>query len=571
VSTDLACEWRQFRLLAHDRVRAMLDAALFSRDIDPVQFALWVGALVTAIPFAFAVQQTLTYATLRAAPPETVELVLFTDRLFFVVYSMLVGALVAALTWEALFPAAEDLDVIDVLPVRPRTVAAAYLASAVLAGASFCAATALPAAFVFALIAGLQSSVVAVPRSLVAHAVATAAAGTCVLLALLTVRGAVAVVGGPRLSLRLGTILQLMTIVALAAVLFFLPGILGVLAPAMLRDGTAPLIAAPALWFTGLFSAIAGPARGFLTTEGLTGLLALLALAIVVVPVYLAPAAIVRRRALEVRETARANRWTMTARVLAACALRSPASRAIFVFATISLSRSQRHGLILATHLGLGVAIVLVTIAATIVRHGTSLARPSVPLLALPLIVMFVFVLGLRAAFAVPTTVEANWLFRLADPGTRPATNATRACLLLYGVAPPVVIALFAGWAIGWPLGVGVRLAALQAASGLLLVQFALARWEKVPFTSAHAADPDTIRSRLIVGLALLIMFAFGGAALQTAALTSETMMAWYVATACGAAGVAYVARRRLEHRIPLQFDLEVSDRQTLNLSEAAR
>ncbi len=166
-TADVAREWRQFALLSRDRVRAMLDAALFSRDADPVQFALWVGALVTAIPFAFAIQQTFTYATLRTASPDTVELVLFTHRLFFVVYSMLAAALVAALTWEALFPSAEDLDAIGVLPVRPRTLAAAYLASALVAGAAFCAATGLPAAFVFALVASVDAGIVAVPRALV--------------------------------------------------------------------------------------------------------------------------------------------------------------------------------------------------------------------------------------------------------------------------------------------------------------------------------------------------------------------------------------------------------------------
>ncbi len=316
---------------------------------------------------------------------------------------------------------------------------------------------------------------------------------------------------------------------------------------------------------------MAGHRRGFLAAEGLKGILALLTVAAIVVPVYLVPAAIVRRRALEMRETARANRLATVARVAAAWVLRSPASRAIFVFATLSLSRSQRHRLILTTHLALGVAILLVTIVATIVRHGTSLDRPVVPLLALPLVLMFVLVLGLRAAFAVPTTLEANWPFRLADPGVPPAASAARACLLLYGVIPSLGIALLAGWTIGWPVAVLARVAALEGASGLLLVECALTHWNTVPFTRAHAADPDTIRSRLIAGMALLALFAYGGAVLQAQALASATPMAWYLLMAFGAAGVIHVTSRRLAYRTPLQFDLAAGARETLNLSEAAR
>ena len=232
--------------------------------------------------------------------------------------------------------------------------------------------------------------------------------------------------------------MQLATIVSLAGVLFVLPGVGGTLAPAMLDNDTAPAVARPALWFVGLFPVIAGNSRSFLAVEGVTGLLALFFATATVIAIYLAPAALVRRRALETRERERADRLTSLARLLATAALRSAVSRAIFVFATATLSRSRRHRLILASYLGFAIAVMLITVLATIVRHGMSLDRPAISLLSLPLTLMFFLVIGLRSACAVPTELDANWLFRLADPGTRRATNATRACLLLYGVAPPI-------------------------------------------------------------------------------------------------------------------------------------
>ena len=571
VRRDRVEEWRQYQILSRNRVRAMLDVALFSRDVDPVQFALWVGALVAAIPFVVATQHTFTYAALRAAPADVVEIVLFTHRLFFVVYGMLAAALVTALTWEALFPAAEDLDVIGVLPVRPRTLAAAYLGAAVTSGTVFCAATAIPAACVFSLVAGTVSGILSVPRALVGHALATTAGSVFVLLVLLGVRGACAAVAGNRFSARLGTLLQLVTIVLLGGVLFFLPGVVGTLAPAMLDNRNTPAIAVPALWFVGLFSAIAGTSRPFLVVEGLTGLLAVFVTAVIVIAIYLVPAAAVRRRTIELRERARANRLTTAARALAIAALRSPVSRAIFVFATASISRSRRHLLVLASYLGFGIAIVLITILATIVRHGMSLDRPAISLLSLPLVLMFFLVIGLRAACAVPTDLDANWIFRLVDPGARRATSATRACLVLYGVAPPILLTLCAELAREWPLPIIVALGILQCAAGLLLVECVLYRWTRVPFASAHAADPETVRSGWVVGIVTMALFSFLGAALQLAVLSSPLGIAWYVLAHASVAAAVYVARRQAESAIDLQFDVESAECVALNLSEALR
>jgi hypothetical protein len=571
ISDDVRCEWRQYQILSRNRVRAMLDVALFSRDVDPVQFVIWVGALVAAIPLVVAVQQTFTYATLRAAPADVVEAVLFTHRLFFVVYAMLAAALVAALTWEALFPTSEDLDVIGVLPVRPRTVAAAYLGAALTGGTIFCAAAAFPAAFIFSLVAGTVSGILSVPRALVGHALATTAASVFVLLVLLGVRGACAVVAGNRFSARLGTLLQLSTIVLLCGVLFFLPGVIGTLAPTMLDNGNTPDVALPALWFAGLFSAIAGTSRSFLAGQGLTGLVAVFVMALTVVAIYLAPAALVRCRAMELRERARANRLTVAARALAAITLRSPVSRAMFVFATASVSRSRRHLLVLASYLGFAIAVVLITILATIVRHGMSLDRPAISLLSMPLAVMFFLVIGLRAACAVPTELDANWIFRLVDPGTRRATSAVRACLLLYGVAPPILLTLGAEVLRGWPADVIVALVILQAAAGLLLVESVLYGWTKVPFASAHAADPETVRSGWVVGIVTMALFSFAGAAVQSVVLSSPAGIAWYVAAHASIAAAVYLARRRAEKVMDLQFDVEPSESVALNLSEALR
>jgi len=148
--SSLGRDTRQFRLLSNDAVRRLLNTALSSRDTDPVQFALWMVALVGTPPTFYAFNQTLAYASLRRAPAAVVERVAMGDRLFFVIYAMLASALLAALTWEALFPDRTDQEIVGVLPVRPWTVAPARLGAAATMAIVYAIAINAPAALLFA-------------------------------------------------------------------------------------------------------------------------------------------------------------------------------------------------------------------------------------------------------------------------------------------------------------------------------------------------------------------------------------------------------------------------------------
>ena len=558
--------WRQFRLLARNRVQAMLDAALFSRAADPIQFAIWVAAFVATLPFLFAAQQTFTYTVLRNAEPAIVERVLFEHRLFFVTYAMLAAAFVTSLTWEALFPNVEDLDIVGTLPVTPATFSAAYLAAALGAGAAFTLATTLPGAFLFSLIAGNHFGLVAAPRAFAGHVAATLLAGVWTMAIGLTLRGACAVLFGARLALRLGSLLQLMTITALGAVLFFLPGLLRTFAPAMLA-GHPPAVAAPLLWFAGLFFWIAGTTRTLLAVEAIAGLLNTLLALGVVAAVYVLPAALVRRRAFSARDHQRASGVSSVARVAASAVAPSRPARAVFAFAITSLLRSRRHAVILATHLGLAVACVLITLLATVFRRGVVTGEASAPMLMLPLFALFFVVLGLRAAFAVPTELDANWTFRITALRCADATAAVRAALLALGVLPCVLlgVALFA--ALAWPADVIARVAALQAATGIALVEAAISSWNRVPFASAHTADPETVRTGWLLGGLAVVGFAWLGALFQLAAAWSTAGTLIYLATAAFAAAAAHVTRRRNDRLATPQFDSDDAALQTLNLS----
>jgi hypothetical protein len=53
---SLQREQRQLGLLWRDAVRRLLDTARMSRDVDPIQFAIWAAALATTPPLLFAMR-----------------------------------------------------------------------------------------------------------------------------------------------------------------------------------------------------------------------------------------------------------------------------------------------------------------------------------------------------------------------------------------------------------------------------------------------------------------------------------------------------------------------------------
>jgi hypothetical protein len=211
------CEGRQFVILSRDAVRRLLNAAVHSRDADPIQFAIWVATLAATPPTIYGIRMIFIYlGAPQAASFAVVEDAALGNRLFFLVYAMIASALLAALIWEALLPDRSDQEIVGVLPVRPRTVAAARLAAATSVAIAFALALSVPSGIFFSLASGSAYGLLAIPKIFVAHVVSIALACLLVFAALLILRGVLALIASPGAATSLATILQLVTIVALS-------------------------------------------------------------------------------------------------------------------------------------------------------------------------------------------------------------------------------------------------------------------------------------------------------------------------------------------------------------------
>ena len=569
-----APELEQFRLLSRTSVRRLLDSALFSRDADPTQFAVW-GLVLAAVPPAFfAARQIFTYAAMSAAvrrgiiAPERIEFVALAHQLFFVVYGMLAMTLLAALMWDALFPDREDQEIVGVLPVRPRTIAAARLTAALWVGLVFAAAIQVPTGVIHAFVSIPHFGLTGAPLLLAGHIVATMLACMTVFVALLAVRGVVAMLTGDRAGRWLAGGLQLITVILLVEVFFFLPRVGPLMVRAMLDGSTSPF---PPVWFASLAATITVGARDAFIGPALLALLSAAIVMTAVAPIYLLPARWTARRVLHAKSADRQGLLTALARGVAGRAIPHPATRAIFLFAVASLARSRRHTLILASYFGLGVAMCIASLISWSNRRDLAFSQPEPYLLALPLVMTWFLVFGIRSALAVPTELEANWPFRLSLPRPRTAVNATGLVLFALAVVPVTALLLLVAlpW---WPLPIVAAAALLHLVSGALLVECVLHGWLQIPFARAHAPGSKTLRWKWFFFLIGLNLFAFQLSDVQVAALRSLQGVAWYAGILAAVSLAIHLWRNYDLRWYTLRFDAEEEVAvEALNLSEALR
>ncbi len=561
-------EWHQFRLLSRDSVRRLLDSVLVARDADPMLFALWFMALAMTPPMLVAAPKIIQYAYLKRAPAEFVLQIATAERAFFVLYGMLATALLAALTWDALFPDRTDQEIVGALPVRPRTLAGARFAAALAVGMAFAAAVSLPAALLYSAASATHPIIGSFPRVLAGHVVATMMACACTFLGLMSLRAIVVICAGERVADRLALVLQFVTVVMLVETFLFLPSVLPNIIKAMQHDHTA-YGWAPPVWFTALFLWIA-EGSSFLGGHALKAVAATAIVSVLAVIVSLVPAAWLGQRVLEVRTLERASGLATLARSLATMWMRGAVVRSMFVFGVASLIRSRRHTIQLATYFGMAIAMGVLKLIPPMLklRGNLVLDEPRTYTLGLPLVLVFFAVFGLRAAFTIPTELDANWVFRLVQPTVRDAVRASRWLILMLGVVPITLIWLLVTLA-WWAPVTAIFATLFVLAIGMLLTELALSNWTKVPFASAHEPATETLKSKAAWYVTALLMYQFILPEIHVRALQSWTTTATQLATILVLVVAIRIWRTHTLRKRTPTFDVVTSDATTLNLSEA--
>jgi hypothetical protein len=521
-----------------------------------------------------------TYDDIRLFLPWQFHAVSLIDQSRYVTFSMIVIGIIAILEWDALFLDRRDYAVLGPLPLKGPAVFAAKVTSLLLFLSLFIFDVGGIPTLMYPLvestgISGPQVSFLRLSRMVLAHAIAVLGGSVFIFLFFVAIQGILINFLGPRAFKIVSRCFQLQAIVALLLFLFLLP-ITSAGLPAWEQARDPGLFWVPPLWFVGVYQTLLGSGDAVFHSLAKIAIVALGLVTLACAAGYGISYKRQAQRALEAAEArtdepfwpARATRWVLNAFVL-----RKPHERATYFFVVNTLVRSTKHRLYLATYIGVGCALaafgILEVLARSVRRDFSALLfRPSEALLAIPLILSFFLLSGMRVVFTIPAELHANWVFQLAeDESWLDCCSGARKAMVLRAVL--LLLLLFPFYAFLWGWLVGFQHLVFGLMLSLILVEVLLMNFRKVPFTCSYQPGKAYIT----------VLGVFYWLAFTTYAYTMATLERWLlrdavrwivlvVFTLVVLGGLILRRKTRLAHGLGLIYEDEPNpDVQTLGLS----
>jgi hypothetical protein len=558
------------RILIRHFLTRLFDNDLISPHADAHKGASVALACLISTGAFLSVLTGQKYVMTAMRMPATNAILYVDDALLFVVLSMIVLAVAAVVAWDGLALDARDEAILGPLPIsRARMVGAKLGAMAAVAGAVLAALNGPPAILhPSAALANLPAGAGIAGRLVLAHVVATTAAGLFGFSAVLAIRELLrAALGGwwAAASSRV----QALLILALATAFLVVPSFLGRV-PERLAEPAASgwrVAANPAMWFVGLHEALAGAAivdipspasmpgrlqdmedraraRHRASRAGVAALAATAAGALALSGGLAFGAFLwnARRPAARARAPRRGRgpRRAWLARIATATIARGPTVQAGFFFTARVLARSVPHRAALAVAAAFGLALAAI-------GFGRALRAPAangIPhaLLATQTLLVGCVLAGCEQAMRRPAHLPASWSVQLAWPGdARGYVAGVKRAIVAVAGMPVIALLLVAHLAFLDP-----GPAAGHAAVGTLLllagVELRFLAGPSLPFLTAYAAGNRLKLAPLWFAAAIVVAEAI--AAIEAWALAG----ARGTATLLGVLLVLWLALARIGH-----------------------
>jgi hypothetical protein len=413
------------------------------------------------------------------------------DEYFFIVLSMVVTGAAAIWRWDALFLDRRDYTNIIPLPISLRRIFVGNL-TAILLLAVALTLDVNAASFVLFPVAvvGSQDSLSLFLRFGAGHAVTVVLASAFSFFAVFAVIGLLMAILPYALFRRISLYVRFaiaLFFLALLATSFTVPSYLAQAE----RANTNAVSTLPPVWFLGICQTLWGNGQNpFFAAMTRT---ALLALGISLVVAILSYALSFRRSFIRIPETAevgplpRSQFHLVPVNLFDRILLRDAPQRACFHFITRTLFRSEAHLQIASAFVAMGLVVSVQSLASAFhANAANSLHIPSEDLLAIPFILSFSIIIGIRLAFEIPSDLRANWVFAVwIDPNALQTRPIARKILLTFSLAPLVPIC-FVSSAILWGFGAALLHTAIFAACTIAFVELLLLRFRKIPFTCSY-------------------------------------------------------------------------------------
>jgi hypothetical protein len=478
------------------------------------------------------------------------------EKSYFIFFFTALLGFITVIEWDVIFPDSRDYFNLIPLPVRVRTFFSARFASFCLFVAAYSVAVNALGGFAFAFYLSQFHSpgVIYFLRYFLAHMVSVSAANVFIFLLCVLIQGLLMCVLSYNYYRKISQVFRFLLLTSFIFFIFLsLTGSVSIPESLSsfpeLRDRNAVfLYAFPPMWFVGLYEVLLGHRDPFF--EVLANFAAL-SLAVTVLAVFVASRISYQRHLRRSPEVRRGKfRWRRLRSRFGAgfngLALRNPTQRAVFYFLGPTLWRSTLHKVRLFGYMAASSGIVLILLVSTKapLRQGPVFNKT---LLTVPLILSFFLVLGIRVLANIPSSLVANWVFRITEGGERRHyLTGFKKGVFFYALVP-LFAALFCFYSYLWEW----RVALLHGLYGLvvssLLLEALFFKYLKIPFASAYL--PGKARIHLFWLLYVIAFFAYLSllSSLEQALFRNPGSFYYFF----GAAGLLFLVFTIHNHRFP--------------------
>ncbi len=454
------------------------------------------------------------------------------DEYFFIVFSMVMTGVVAVWRWDSIFPDRRDYANLVALPIAMRNIFLANLVAILVVTVVLAVDVNAASVLLFPLVVSASQDTFSFFAHFVwVHAFTVLLASIFSFFAVLVTVGLLMVTLPYAMFRRISLYVRSAIIAGLVALLSTSFAV-----PAMIETPESMVRFLPPVWFLGLCQSIRGRATPALA---LLGRVALIGSGVIIVAGLVVYILSYRRSFVRIPETVdiipinnRAHLpWLF--RALDRTILTTPFERAGYRFIMKTLLRSEHHGLVLGGFFGLGIVIASEFLFASF--NGKNFAAGSLPspaVLAVPLILSYCILLGVRFVFEIPIELKGNWIFQISLNKTQHECAPLARKVIMTFVLPWVLaigLPLY-GYLWGWRVGLVQTLVVIVWS--LLLAEVLLLRFRKLPFTCSYPPFRDSAIVLVLAYVLGFFVFVILTSNLEHWALLNPLLMAWFVAVA---------------------------------------
>jgi hypothetical protein len=417
------------------------------------------------------------------------------DKCYFLWVFMLLLGFIAVVEWDVIFPDRRDFLNLMPLPIRVRTFFLAKSASFFLFIGIYSAAAHSLASFSFGyfLTRFRSNSPLFLVRYMAAHVVAGSAANIFLFFVCVFLQGLLMSLLSYGLYKRISLAIRFLL---LTSIVFLL--IVSVSAsvsipqsfsnfPALKESQDRFLTLFPPMWFTGLYEYLLGNRDPFFVSLSRLALGAVLASVLAFFGTAAASYSRHLKKSLEVRR-GRLNlrkAKALLSRGVDAVLLRNSTQRAVFHFFGQTLWRSTLHKMRLFNYLAVSSAFGLIMLSTTqLLRRQMTTSNRT--LLAIPLVLAFFLLLGIRSLANLPASIEANWVFQITERAPRRHYFAAFKKAVFIETLFPLFVLVFILYSYLWGWKPALLHSLYCLAASVLLMEALFLRYPKIPFTCTY-------------------------------------------------------------------------------------